>query len=74
MRRHRPFRHRCAAPGCELLVPHLQLMCQPHWDLVPRELQIAVYTNYVDGPKSRAWTQAVSAAIAAVTKQGELFA
>lgn len=74
MRFRRPYRHRCAAPGCELHVSHAQLMCQQHWDLVPRPLQVAVYEHFTTGPKSRAWTQAVSAAIAAVTKQGELFA
>ena len=61
---------------CARLVPHGRLMCSPHWHLVPKPLQVAVWRtwqaygarkNPTEGlAQLRAYRQAADAAIEAV--------
>jgi hypothetical protein len=41
--------HPCPARRCGVELPDHLLMCPPHWGLVPRELQQAVYACYDHG-------------------------
>lgn len=36
----------CALPGCRRIVSPKNLMCKPHWDLVPEDLQKSVYETH----------------------------
>jgi hypothetical protein len=38
--------HACAAPGCTRKIGHTFLMCRPHWNLVPKSLQLSVYRTW----------------------------
>lgn len=63
--------HLCHIPGCTTAVAPRLLMCAPHWRMVPRPLQAAVWASYrtgqeVDKQPSEAWHKAAEAAIAAV--------
>ena len=64
-------RHECHATGCTVEVPERMLMCAPHWRLVPRQLQRAVWAAYVEGQEirkdpSEAYMEAQRAAVEAV--------
>ena len=64
-------RHLCHAMGCEVAVPPRLLMCRRHWQMVPRNLQAAVYDAYVPGQELRKdptaeYLEAAMAAIEAV--------
>lgn len=41
--------HQCPTRGCQRQVDDSKLMCGPHWRLVPRVLQDAVYAAYRGG-------------------------
>ena len=47
------MRHTCHALGCNVAVPPKMLMCLPHWRMVPRDLQKAVWREYVPGQEIR---------------------
>jgi len=64
-------RHLCHADGCTRAVAERFLMCRPHWRMVPRRLQAAVWDAYrlgqeLDKRPSDEWLRAADAAIAAV--------
>lgn len=68
--------HTCHVTGCPVEVPPAKLMCLRHWRMVPRQLQSAVWTEYVHGQEvrkdpTRLYLSAARAAIDAVaTKKG----
>lgn len=45
--------HLCHAKGCDVSVPPRMLMCRPHWRMVPRPLQDAVWDEYQPGQENR---------------------
>ena len=45
--------HTCHALGCTKSVHPRYLMCPPHWRLVPKELQKAVWAAYEPGQEVR---------------------
>jgi hypothetical protein len=60
--------HHCHARGCSTPVPPERLFCLRHWQMVPRNLQAAVWRHYRDGQcddknPSRAWHETADAAI-----------
>jgi hypothetical protein len=60
--------HHCHARDCQREVAPTLLCCAPHWRMVPRSIQRAVYQNYRDGQctdkrPSEAWHRAADAAI-----------
>jgi hypothetical protein len=66
--------HHCHARGCEKEVPPKLLMCLPHWRMVPRDLQRAVWATYVPGQEVRKdptpeYIQAHLAAVEAVARK-----
>ncbi len=63
--------HDCPAKGCTRAVSPGQLMCRPHWSMVPRPLQRAVWNAYANraGVGSRAHREAILAAIDAVNRK-----
>lgn len=59
-------KHYCHAIDCIAIVPPKLLMCAKHWRMVPRDLQMAVYREYVPGQEiTKTPTQAYLAAAAA---------
>lgn len=58
--------HPCKAKGCKRIVAHDRLMCIRHWRMVPRPVQLDVWSAYRRGPLSRDHVAAMDAAIAAV--------
>lgn len=60
--------HDCPATGCTRRVARHQLMCRPHWYMVPKPLRDAVYDAYGNGLRagSPAHRAAVLDAIGAV--------
>lgn len=68
-----PTKHKCAAHDCPQFVSHRMLMCLACWRRVPHELQTAVNRAYRKADQSgravlsRAYVNAVRAAVAAVT-------
>ena len=63
--------HDCPVRICELDVRADRLMCPPHWRMVPKPLQRAVYAAWQDGAGagSTAHWAACQAAIRAVERQ-----
>lgn len=66
--------HLCHARGCSTAVDPRLLMCAPHWRLVPRALQLAVWRSYRRGQElrkdpSREYVEAARAAIEAVAQR-----
>ena len=64
-------KRKCAARQCRVMVLPKYLMCFPHWNKVPRELQTAVWATYFSGLRnkchpSREYSLAVQAAVQAV--------
>lgn len=41
--------HTCHVPDCKMEVPPERLMCYPHWKMVPKDLQAAVWRHYRPG-------------------------
>ena len=69
----RELPHTCHARGCDKPVPPEMLMCGPHWRLVPRVIQRAVWAAYRPGQcddkhPSKEWHQAADAAIGYVAR------
>ena len=60
--------HNCPAARCTRRVAAHQLMCRPHWYMVPKPLRDAVYDAYRGGlaGRSPAHRAAVTDAIGAV--------
>jgi hypothetical protein len=58
--------HECPAKGCTQRVSVDMLMCRPHWRMVPRAMQNAVWNAWQGG--LGAGTAAHSAAIAAAVR------
>lgn len=54
--------HPCAVPGCGTPIATRLLMCAPHWHLVPKPLQQAVWRTWTHGPTA-AYLEARQAAI-----------
>lgn len=68
------MRHVCHAEGCNVEVPPRMLMCLPHWRMVPRPLQDAVWATYIPGQEitkkpSILYMVAQRAAVAAVAEK-----
>lgn len=42
-------RHVCHAMGCEVKTPPSLFMCKPHWFMLPKRLQNAIWNTYVPG-------------------------
>ena len=66
--------HHCHARGCKVPIPPELLFCLPHWRMVPRAIQQAVWRHYRPGQcddksPSKEWHEAADAAIAAVAKK-----
>lgn len=64
--------HHCHVPGCDTRTKPELLMCGPHWKLVPKDLQRAVWRHYrpgqcVDMKTSAEWREAARAAIDSAT-------
>lgn len=38
--------HKCPAPGCEVMVPKVQLACRVHWFTIPQEIRSRLWTAY----------------------------
>ncbi len=64
--------HTCPAAGCTRTVVHDQLMCRPHWKLVPQFLQRLVWREFRRAPGRAAHLKACNEAIAAVDRTLEL--
>lgn len=45
--------HTCHAEACDVVVPPRMLMCRPHWRMVPKRLQDAIWDAYVPGQEQR---------------------
>lgn len=45
--------HQCHHPTCTLEVPPKMLACKRHWFALPKELQNAIWDNYVPGQEKR---------------------
>lgn len=45
--------HTCHAVNCERNVPPRMHMCKPHWSMVPRHLQRALWAAYKPGQERR---------------------
>lgn len=64
--------HRCAAIGCDKLVPARMLMCRPHWFMVPGAIRSRIWNSYMPGQESDSsriiysWRTAVREALEAV--------
>lgn len=41
--------HRCAAPGCDLVIADRLLMCRPHWFKVPEDIRRRIWRTYRPG-------------------------
>lgn len=39
-------RHGCAAPGCHATIPHEYLMCNHHWQRVPKGIRDKVWRTW----------------------------
>lgn len=68
--------HRCHARGCGRAVRPEMLMCYPHWKVVPKSIQRAVWLAYRPGQcddkrPSKAWMSAADAAIGFVARREE---
>lgn len=69
------LKHRCAADGCAVMVPHRMLMCLADWRRVPLDIQREVNRRYrpIDAEgraaPSPAYVVAVGLAIKAVREQ-----
>ena len=66
--------HLCHAKDCDEEVPPRMLMCYPHWRMVPKKLQAAVWDAYVPGQEirktpSRSYVKAAQEAIDAVAEK-----
>ena len=66
--------HTCHARGCTKPVPPRMLMCYPHWRMVPKALQRAVWATYRPGQErtkdpSPEYLDAAGAAIDAVARK-----
>lgn len=67
--------HLCPARRCSVECPDQKLMCPDHWRLVPRPLQVAVYTAYDHGRGMGSYallaaqTDAITAANARLTRR-----
>ena len=66
--------HVCHAEGCDVPIPPKLLMCLTHWRRVPKELQQAVWANYVPGQEifknpTPEYVQVARTAIAAVAEK-----
>jgi hypothetical protein len=66
--------HSCHAEGCNRQIPPKMLMCYPHWKMVPRPLQLAVWREYrpgqeIDKRPSDAYMEVQHAAVAAVAEK-----
>lgn len=66
--------HPCHATRCNVEVPPAMLMCRRHWFMVPRLIQIAVWTAYrkgqeVDKRPSEAYMDAYRRAVNAVDQK-----
>ena len=61
----KPTTHRCPIGDCPARVPHEQLMCPRHWQLVPPSLKRALYRTWQRGAGagSREHQQAMRACI-----------
>jgi len=62
-------KHKCAVPSCNIKVKHGILMCAPHWRMVPRPEQNAVYRTwraFLDGGSRPEYEAAVADAVAKV--------
>lgn len=40
------YGHKCAADGCEKIVPSDRLMCKPHWFKVPKDRRDRIWAGY----------------------------
>lgn len=63
--------HTCHAKGCDAAVPPRMLMCYPHWKMVPKMLQAAIWATYRPGQErdkrpSEAYMEAQRRAVHAV--------
>src|SRR5712691_8301184 len=45
--------HTCHATGCKVAVPPRQLMCLPHWRMVPEAARRAIWAAYRPGQEIR---------------------
>ena len=66
--------HDCPARGCpQRVAPHM-LMCRPHWFMVPKPLQRAVWTAWDGGAGAGTpeHTAAIRAAVRAVNERLEV--
>jgi len=45
--------HRCHAEGCDKVVQPRMLFCPRHWAMTPRDIQRAVWREYVPGQEVR---------------------
>jgi len=66
--------HTCHAKLCDVEVPPKMLMCKPHWRMVPKDLQNAVWDAYRIGQEvrkdpSREWQAAADAARIGITEE-----
>jgi hypothetical protein len=41
--------HECAWPGCKVMCPKSHAMCEPHWMMLPKNLQRRIWDTYVVG-------------------------
>ena len=45
--------HHCHAHGCDTTTAPRYFMCPPHWRIVPKAMQQAIYDVYVPGQENR---------------------
>jgi len=63
-----PYGHKCAAEGCEKIVPSDMLMCRKHWFKVPKDIRDRVWASYRGGMDAE-YDVAVAAAVDAIRKR-----
>lgn len=66
--------HTCHALDCNAQVPPAMHMCKPHWSMVPRDKQRALWANYRRGQErtmspSAAYLRAAAACVRAVAEK-----
>ena len=66
--------HDCHALNCGTPVPPRMHMCKPHWRMVPRRLQSALWAAYVPGQERRMspsfeYLRAAAACVRSVAEQ-----
>ena len=62
--------HVCAADGCKKEISVALLMCRPHWKLVPKRIQSAIWRTYEKSDRNRYYAHVTDAIRAVARAEG----